>query len=121
MYMFSAIHVHMHCMYYNCKVKECMAGFDSSHDFYHILRVRKLALQIGNDMLRTSQTAEEKGKEKENIHQQSDDTTTTATTTVDLELVEVVALLHDVNDHKYIDKGSEHRYVICLYFVILHN
>ena len=52
-----------------------MANFDGSHDFFHVERVRNLALQIAV---------------KEGIK--------------DLELVELTALLHDVNDHKYVQK-----------------
>jgi len=58
-------------------VKECMKSFDGSHDFYHVERVRNLSLQIAV---------------QENIK--------------DLELVELVALLHDVNDHKYVQKEN---------------
>mmetsp|Transcript_50296 Transcript_50296/g.83742 ORF Transcript_50296/g.83742 Transcript_50296/m.83742 type:complete len:274 (+) Transcript_50296:72-893(+) len=56
-------------------VKECMKNFDGSHDFFHVDRVRNLSLQIAI---------------KEGIK--------------DLELVELTALLHDINDHKYVEK-----------------
>jgi len=55
-------------------VQEIMSKYDGSHDFYHVLRVRKLALYIGR--------CEKMSKEE-------------------LELVEICALLHDVFDHKY--------------------
>eukprot|EP01084_Bolivina_argentea_P117995 209443_1 len=61
-------------------VKECMQNFDASHDFYHVERVRNLALQIAV---------------KEGIK--------------DLELIELTALLHDVNDHKYIEKNKNNK------------
>jgi uncharacterized protein len=59
-------------------VRADLAGNDSSHDFFHIERVRKLALSL----------AQEEGKD------------------LDLEVVELAALLHDVKDWKY--SGSEH-------------
>lgn len=62
---------------YVITVKECMADFDGSHDFFHVERVRNLAMQIAV---------------KEGIK--------------DLQLVELAALLHDVNDHKYIQKDE---------------
>jgi len=58
-----------------CIVKECMRSFDASHDSAHVLRVRNMAIEIAK-----------------------------AEGVLDLELVEMAALLHDVNDHKYITK-----------------
>lgn len=57
-----------------------MESFDASHDLSHVLRVRNLAISIAK-------------KEKH----------------CDLELVEMAALLHDVNDHKYIKKDDENK------------
>lgn len=57
-----------------------MKKFDASHDFYHIERVRNLSLQIAA---------------KEGVK--------------DLELVELTALLHDINDHKYIKKNDNNK------------
>jgi len=52
-------------------VRERMKGFDASHDFDHVDRVRKMALHLG------------------------------AIEKADLRIVELAALLHDVEDHKY--------------------
>lgn len=54
-----------------------MAGNDGSHDFHHVERVRNMALRL----------AEEEGGD------------------VDVELIHLAALLHDVGDYKY--SGSE--------------
>ena len=58
-----------------------MKDYDSSHDFYHILRVRNLALHIAK---------QEKIKDPKS-----------------LQLIELCAYLHDINDHKYINKDNE--------------
>lgn len=57
-------------------VQSKLASYDASHDFQHIERVRKMALRL----------ARTEGLE-------------------DLELVEIAALVHDVDDYKY--SGSE--------------
>ncbi|GAA5810713.1 hypothetical protein MFLAVUS_004139 [Mucor flavus] len=57
-------------------VTEYMSGLDPSHDMYHVDRVTRLALDIAHD-----------GK-KQGF-------------TIDLELVELAALCHDVGDRKY--------------------
>ncbi|KAI8378930.1 hypothetical protein BD560DRAFT_324671 [Blakeslea trispora] len=57
-------------------VSEYMSGFDSSHDMYHVDRVVGIALAIAKDL------------KSSNEH-------------VDLELVELAALCHDVGDRKY--------------------
>lgn len=57
-----------------------MKDFDASHDFHHIERVRNLSLQIAA---------------REGIK--------------DLELIELTALLHDINDHKYISKNQDNK------------
>ena len=56
--------------------RECSKDNEPGHDFNHVLRVRNLALAIASDI-------------KCNI-----------------ELVEVVAYLHDVNDHKFESKHN---------------
>lgn len=56
-------------------VKQQLGGVDGSHDWFHIQRVRNLALTIGRKELERGQA-------------------------VDLHLVEVSALLHDVADSK---------------------
>lgn len=58
-------------------VKHEMAGLDGSHDFHHIQRVKTLALRI----------AELEGN-------------------VDLEIVQLAALLHDIDDWKYKEVGA---------------
>ena len=55
-------------------VRQIMAGDSSGHDWFHVLRVRNLAVTIA---------AEEVKKQP-----------------VDLEMVELIALLHDVDDRK---------------------
>ncbi|KAI8090267.1 uncharacterized protein B0P05DRAFT_530086 [Gilbertella persicaria] len=57
-------------------VSEYMSGFDSSHDMYHVDRVVDVALAIANDLK-------------------------TSNPNLDLELVELAALCHDVGDRKY--------------------
>ncbi|KAG1463596.1 hypothetical protein G6F46_003021 [Rhizopus delemar] len=57
-------------------VTEYMAKFDSSHDMYHVERVVALALDIAKDCSTKDQT-------------------------VDLQVVELAALCHDVGDRKY--------------------
>ncbi|ETO30442.1 hypothetical protein RFI_06678 [Reticulomyxa filosa] len=61
-------------------VKKSMSKYDGSHDYNHILRVRKLALYIG--------TCEKMDDEQ-------------------LKLIELCALLHDVFDHKYNESKKE--------------
>ena len=58
-------------------VKEQLAGMDGSHDFAHIERVWKLARQIG----------------------------LASSPEIDMQVVELAALLHDIDDWKY--SGSE--------------
>ncbi|CAO3630645.1 unnamed protein product [Cunninghamella blakesleeana] len=57
-------------------VKDYMKSFDPSHDFFHLERVRGLAMEIAKDYMN-------QGKE------------------IDLEIVELAALCHDVGDPKY--------------------
>lgn len=59
-------------------VREEMKGNDGSHDWFHVDRVRRLALQIANE---------------EKIE--------------NLKLIEVAALLHDVRDRKYQNKETK--------------
>jgi uncharacterized protein len=56
-------------------VKEQLGGVDGSHDWFHIHRVRNLALTIGRKEIARGQP-------------------------VDLHLVEISALLHDISDSK---------------------
>ncbi|CEI87826.1 hypothetical protein CU097_006247 [Rhizopus azygosporus] len=63
-------------------VSEYMASFDSSHDMHHVNRVVDLALHIAKD----------------SIQRKACD--------VDLQVVELAALCHDVGDRKYY-KGNE--------------
>ncbi|KAI8982206.1 hypothetical protein BDF20DRAFT_865612 [Mycotypha africana] len=68
-------------------VKTHMAAFDSSHDIYHIDRVVNLAIVIANDLIETGNRD------------------------VDLEVVILAALCHDIGDHKYAkndEKGLQH-------------
>ncbi len=60
------------------KLKERFYGEATGHDYFHILRVRDLALHI---------CQEEKGCDKE--------------------FVELLSLLHDVNDHKFQNETSD--------------
>ena len=62
-------------------VKAAMADNDASHDFAHIARVRNTALKLA---------AEEGHSENADF----------------LEMVELAALLHDVNDWKYAKEGA---------------
>ncbi|KAL7753095.1 hypothetical protein RI367_001547 [Sorochytrium milnesiophthora] len=57
--------------------RQVMSNNDGSHDFFHVERVRNLAMKIAEKEAATTGTA------------------------VDSELVELVAWLHDVNDAKY--------------------
>lgn len=57
-----------------------MSGYDASHDFVHVERVRRLALHIAH----------------------TENSVTTPSRHYDIEIVELAALLHDVWDHKYI-------------------
>lgn len=55
-------------------VKEYMKGYDDSHSFEHVLRVKKLATEIANS---------------ENLSDK------------DIFEIQLAALTHDINDHKY--------------------
>eukprot|EP00389_Voromonas_pontica_P003341 GDKH01004924.1.p1 GENE.GDKH01004924.1~~GDKH01004924.1.p1 ORF type:complete len:249 (+),score=35.04 GDKH01004924.1:111-857(+) len=67
-------------------VKDYMAGNDSSHDFAHVLRVRRMAMAIAADEVEKRSTDDKP---------------------IDLELVEMAALLHDVGDYKYAKPGDD--------------
>eukprot|EP00245_Coleochaete_scutata_P007792 TRINITY_DN23562_c0_g1_i1.p1 TRINITY_DN23562_c0_g1~~TRINITY_DN23562_c0_g1_i1.p1 ORF type:complete len:277 (+),score=65.39 TRINITY_DN23562_c0_g1_i1:64-894(+) len=60
-------------------VKKSMASYDSSHDWWHVERVRKTAIAL----------AREEGLSPTSI-----------------EIVELAAILHDVEDHKYVSCGA---------------
>ncbi|KAI7901001.1 uncharacterized protein BX663DRAFT_515971 [Cokeromyces recurvatus] len=64
-------------------VSDYMSQFDPSHDMYHIDRVSHLALCIAKDMIKEQSTP------------------------VDLEVVELAALCHDIDDHKYKDLNKD--------------
>jgi uncharacterized protein len=59
-------------------VRDYMSKFDSSHDFSHIQRVVRLALHIANEENQKNPTMK-----------------------LNIEMVHIAALLHDVNDRKY--------------------
>lgn len=63
-------------------VREYMAKFDGSHDFAHVQRVVRLALQIARqeELIRPG--------------------------VLDHDLIHIAALMHDVNDRKYISAAS---------------
>eukprot|EP00123_Amoebidium_parasiticum_P001979 comp13188_c0_seq1/m.8549 comp13188_c0_seq1/g.8549 ORF comp13188_c0_seq1/g.8549 comp13188_c0_seq1/m.8549 type:complete len:256 (-) comp13188_c0_seq1:114-881(-) len=61
-------------------VKEALANNDASHDYWHIHRVRNMALRLARD---------------EKLPERS------------MEIVELAALLHDVGDWKYAPKDGE--------------
>src|ERR1700753_1747704 len=65
-------------------VKDYMQQFDASHDFSHIQRVVRLAMHIAHSELERNPNL-----------------------TLDLQLVHLAALLHDVNDRKYKTASSE--------------
>ncbi|KAI8880804.1 hypothetical protein K501DRAFT_254329 [Backusella circina FSU 941] len=76
-------------------VSEYMSGFDPSHDMYHVDRVTRLALTIAKD----------------GINQGQD---------IDLEMVELAALCHDVGDRKYYN-GKETGGQLIQIFLNQHN
>jgi len=59
-------------------VREYMSKYDSSHDFTHIQRVVRLALHIAESEIKTNPLVK-----------------------LNIELIHLAALLHDVNDRKY--------------------
>jgi uncharacterized protein len=65
-------------------VEEYMNQFDASHDFSHIQRVVRLAMHIARSEMKRNPSL-----------------------TLDLELIQIAALLHDVNDRKYKTSSSE--------------
>tara|TARA_Y100000782_G_C10186754_1_gene267086 strand:+ start:2286 stop:2930 length:645 start_codon:yes stop_codon:yes gene_type:complete len=73
-------------------VKELLAKEGSGHDWYHIDRVRKNALSIAKEIPKA-----------------------------DTELVELVALLHDVGDHKFHNGASKATELILDFFKVNHS
>ncbi|XP_059063506.1 uncharacterized protein LOC131037737 isoform X2 [Cryptomeria japonica] len=67
-------------------VHSVMGQWDASHDAFHALRVRKLALSLAAE---------------EQLPPES------------MEIVELTALLHDIDDHKYARNGVEGKVVEC--------
>ena len=65
-------------------VKEYMDQFDASHDFSHVQRVVRLAMHISRSEIKR-----------------------TPSLTLDLELIHLSSLLHDVNDRKYKTNSNE--------------
>lgn len=70
-------------------VEKYMSKFDGSHDFNHIRRVVGLAHLIYKEILKE---AEEEGMEEPDL---------------DLHVVTLAALLHDVGDKKYLEPGQD--------------
>lgn len=69
-------------------VEKYMAKYDGSHDFHHVRRVVGLAHVIYNE------TRQEIGYDDEN-------------TQLDLQVITLAALLHDVGDRKYLEPGQD--------------
>ncbi|KAI4373144.1 hypothetical protein MLD38_011303 [Melastoma candidum] len=67
-------------------MREVMSGNDASHDAWHVLRVRDLALSIARE---------------EGLSGDLDS----------MEIVELAALLHDIGDYKYLRDQSEEKIV----------
>lgn len=79
-------------------VKKELRNVDSSHDWLHIERVRKNALDIANQ-LNASLLATLASSHDNPWLVVSD--TRAVKRAIDLELVEMSALLHDIGDYKY--------------------
>ncbi|KAG0260804.1 hypothetical protein DFQ27_003322 [Actinomortierella ambigua] len=77
-------------------VKQHMAAYDPSHDWFHVDRVRRQALKIARD-------EKERGAE------------------VDMEVVEIAALFHDIGDFKYQKEGDPSGREIILDFLGKHH
>ncbi|KAG0225796.1 hypothetical protein BGW41_004549 [Actinomortierella wolfii] len=77
-------------------VKQHMAAYDPSHDWFHVDRVRRQALKIARD---------EKARGID----------------VDLEVVEIAALFHDIGDFKYQKEGDPSGRDIILGFLEKHH
>ncbi len=69
-------------------VREKMASYDPSHDALHVWRVRRLALKIAETELARNSPG-------------------TAPGPIDLDVVELAALFHDLQDHKYASAAPE--------------
>jgi uncharacterized protein len=68
-------------------VREKMASYDPSHDALHVWRVRRLALKIAETELARN-NPDKPGS-------------------IDLDVVELAALFHDLQDHKYVSAASK--------------
>ncbi|XP_002969755.2 uncharacterized protein LOC9646052 isoform X2 [Selaginella moellendorffii] len=64
-------------------VREIMSKNDASHDSSHVIRVRNLALELAKEEGLTSDSS--------------------------LSVIELAALLHDVDDHKYVESSEQNR------------
>ncbi|KAG0364798.1 metal dependent phosphohydrolase [Gamsiella multidivaricata] len=77
-------------------VKEQMAAYDPSHDWLHVDRVRRQALKIAKEEISQSKA-------------------------VDLELVELAALFHDIGDAKFHKEGQPTGREIVMNFLSKHG
>ncbi|KAG0243657.1 metal dependent phosphohydrolase [Mortierella sp. GBAus27b] len=77
-------------------VKEQMASYDPSHDWFHVDRVRRQALRIAKDEIKQGKA-------------------------VDVELVELAALFHDIGDAKFHKEGQPTGREIVMAFLSKHN
>ncbi|KAF9586705.1 hypothetical protein BGW38_008628 [Lunasporangiospora selenospora] len=77
-------------------VKEQMAAYDPSHDWLHVDRVRRQALKIAREEIKASRE-------------------------VDLELVELAALFHDIGDAKFHKEGQPTGREIVMTFMAQHG
>ncbi|KAF5097583.1 hypothetical protein D0Z00_002341 [Geotrichum galactomycetum] len=69
-------------------VREKMASYDPSHDALHVWRVRRLALKIAETELARNNNSDNPES-------------------IDLDVVELAALFHDLQDHKYVTPAPE--------------
>ncbi|KAF8862155.1 HD domain-containing protein [Acephala macrosclerotiorum] len=74
-------------------VENYMSKYDGSHDFNHIRRVVGLSHRIHSEMTTT--------------------TSNVTAPTIDLDVVTLSALLHDVGDRKYLKEGEDAKTMVC--------
>ncbi len=75
-------------------VEKCMSKYDGSHDFDHIKRVVGLAHHIHSQMTTSPP--------KSNI----------PSPPLDLDVITLAALLHDIGDRKYIEEGQDEKTMV---------